>query len=169
MEYKHVNGPVYCRYAFTPPVVNSELAERYGIEAPTVVPLQVGSNVKIRMILEQGKLRMTCHAKIDWVKEDKAGEVFSVGLSHLSLTDQEFKVLAKNLVDAVTRPLEFGPTVRDKGLNSEPITKGEQEEELQRVKAVTMPVSLIEAIDSKRGPLGFSEFVCKAIWDAVRD
>ena len=42
MEYKHVNGPVYCRFALTPPVINSERAYQYGIEAPSLIDIHAG-------------------------------------------------------------------------------------------------------------------------------
>jgi len=167
MEYKHVNGPVFCRYALTPPVINSELAEKFGIEAPSVVKLDEGSNVKLRIVLEDKGLRMTCHATIDWVKQDESTKEYRVGLSRLSLTDPEFRILAENFVARPDRTLELGDTVRDKGLESTPVTTADTEEEIERVKAVTLPVSLIEAVDAKRGSVPFSKFVQKALQEAV--
>ena len=163
MEYRHVDGPVYCRYALTPPVMNSALAEKYGIEAPSAVAMDEGKNVKLRMVVENGAVRMTCHARVDWVKEDKSTGEYRVGLSCLSLADPEFRILEKNFVARSERPIELGRTVRDKAVESVPVTVAEAEEEITRVKAVTLPVSLIETIDAKRGQLGFSQFVANAL------
>ncbi len=168
MEYRHVNGPVYCRYAFTPPVINSKLAYQYGIEAPSILSLDVGSNVKLRLLLADGKKRITCHAIIDWVNADEATGEFKVGLSNLSLTDEEFEVLIDNFVDAPKLPLEFGESVRDKGLESEPVIGGERVQEIKRIKAVTLPVSVIEDIDAKRGDHQFSAFVTNALREYLK-
>ena len=100
MEYRHVNGPVYCCYAFTPPTINSEFARRFGIQAPSTVELQVGSNVKLRMLLEDRKKKLTCRAVVDWVQEDETTGEFKIGLSHLSLTDEEFRLLMRSFVEA---------------------------------------------------------------------
>lgn len=163
MEYRHVKGPVYCRYAYTPPIINSELALELGIEASSVVRLDEGSNVKLRMVLEDQDKRMTCHAKIDWVKQNQETGDYRVGLSHLSLSDEEFRVLRKSLVEEPSKQLEFGERVTDKGLTVEPMIHGDQEVELKRIKALTLPVAVIEAIDSARGEVPFSEFVTRAI------
>jgi hypothetical protein len=80
MEYRYVNGPVYCRYALTPPVINSDLGHKMGIVAPCEMDMQAGShiklkagnNVKLRMVLDNRTKRMTCHAKIDWVRQDES-------------------------------------------------------------------------------------------------
>ena len=165
MEYRNVNGPVYCRYAFTPPVINSDLAYEYGIQAPSHIDLVEGRNVKLRMILDDRSLRITCHGKIDWVKKDEAGGELRVGLSHLSLSDQEFGVLMRNFSDGTDLPLEFGEQVRDKGLESEPFTSTEPETEIERIKAVSLPLAIIEAIDMKRGSVSFSKFVAQALRD----
>lgn len=163
MDYRHVKGPVYCRYAYTPPVINSELAFELGIEASSVVRLDEGSNVKLRMVLEDQNTRMTCHAKIDWVKENEQTGDYRVGLSHLSLSDDEFQVLMKSLVEQPSVYMEFGASVRDKGLTSAPFTRADESLEIKRIKAVTLPVELIEAIDSTRGEVPFSEYVARAI------
>lgn len=163
MEYRHVRGPVYCRYAYTPPIINSELAMELGIEASSVVRLDEGSNVKLRMVLEDQNKRMTCHAKIDWVKQNEQTGDYRVGLSHLSLSDDEFRVLRRSLIEEPSKALEFGAKVTDKGLEVEPLIRGEEEVEIKRIKALTLPVALIEAIDSARGEVPFSEFVARAI------
>ena len=163
MEYRHVKGPVYCRYAFTPPIINSELALELGIEASSAVRLDEGSNVKLRMVLEDQDKRITCHAKIDWVKQNEHTGDFRVGLSHLSLSDGEFRVLRRSLVEEPSKQLEFGERVTDKGLGVEPVISGEEEGDIKRIKALTLPVALIEAIDSSRGEVPFSEFVARAV------
>jgi hypothetical protein len=159
MRYKYVTGPVFCRYAATPPIVNAKLAEEYGIEARSFVELEQQRNVKVTILLEDRTKRMTCHAKVAWVKRDEtAGGAFderwTVGLNNLSFTDAEFEVLLKNLVEAPECPLEVRDRVRDATGESTPVTFPETE--LQRVKAVTMPVTLIDEIDSKRGDVSFS-------------
>jgi hypothetical protein len=169
MKYQHVNGPVYCRYAITPPVINSELAHQFGIEAPTVVELQEGSNVKLRLLLQDGKMRVTCHAKIDWVKKDDRSGEYKAGLGQLSLTDPEFKVLLDNLVDEPEMPLHLGKTVRAQGTDSEPVLDINDGGELKRIKAVTLPVSLIEMVDTKRGTIPFSEYIALAIQEYTSD
>lgn len=169
MEYRHVNGPVYCRYAITPPVINSELAHQFGIEAPTVVELQEGSNVKLRLLLQGGSKRITCHAKIDWVKKDHRSGEYKAGLGQLSLTDPEFKVLLDNLVDEPEMPLRLGETVRAQDTDSEPVLDINDGGELKRIKAVTLPVSLIEMVDMKRGTVPFSEYVAQAIQEYISD
>ena len=156
MKYKHVTGPVYCRYAATPPIVNSSLANEYGIEARSFVELEQDRNVKVSILLEDRTRRMTCHAKVAWVqRDDEAGGAFDerwvVGLSPLSLTDDEFQVLLANFVEAPLCPIEFREHVRDVEGVSAPVTFPGREELVVRVKALTMSVSLIDEIDSKRG------------------
>jgi hypothetical protein len=169
MEYRHVDGPVYCRYALTPPVINSALAEKYGIEAPSAVAMDEGKNVKLRMVVENGTVRMTCHARVDWVKEDESTGEYRVGLSRLSLADPEFRILARNFVARSARPIVLGKTVRDKAAESAPVTVGDSKEEITRVKGVTLPVSLIEAVDAIRGELGFSRFVVKVLREHCKE
>ncbi len=168
MEYRHVRGPVYCRYAYTPPIINSDLALELGIEASSAVHLDEGSNVKLRIILEDEGKRMTCHAKIDWVKDNQQTGDYRVGLSHLSLSDAEFRVLRRSLVGESSKHMEFGARVTDKGLTVEPLIHGEEEVELKRIKALTLPVALIEAVDSARGDVPFSEFVTRAIAEYLK-
>ena len=168
MRYKYVTGPVYCRYASTPPIINSELAEEYGIEARSFVELEQGRNVKVTILLENQSKRMSCHAKVAWVKWDEtAGGAFDerwiVGLNHLSLTNEEFVVLLENLVEEPECPLELRDRVRDMAGKSIPVTFPGKEEQVTRIKAVTMPVNLIDEIDSKRGDVPFSQFVTTAI------
>lgn len=167
MKYKYVNGPVFCRYAGTPPIINSELANEYGIEAPSFVELEEGRNVKVRIMLDRAT-RMTCHAKVAWVKHDEtAGGAFDqrwiVGLSSLSLTDAEFEVLLTNLVENPESLLELRDRLRDAEADTPPVAFPGKEELVVRKKAVTMPVSLIEEIDAKRGDVQFSQFITSAV------
>lgn len=171
MEYKHVNGPVYCRFALTPPIINSPRAYEYGIEAPSMIDLQAGSymglkegeNVKLRMLLEGRSKRMTCHAKIDYVVEEESEGRARVGFSHLSLSDEEFGVLMENFIEEPVAPLEVTERVEDKGIEAKPVTEADLLFGATRVKAVTFPVDLIEEIDAKRGQVPFSEFVALAV------
>jgi hypothetical protein len=168
MKYRHVNGPVYCRYAATPPIINSKLADEYGIEAHSFVELEERRNVKVRMLLENRTKRMTCHAKVASVKRDEtAGGAFDerwiVRLSDLSLTDAEFEVLMSNFVETPQQPLEMRERVRETAGESRPVIFPGKEEEVVRAKAVTMPVSLIDEIDAKRGDVPFSHFVISAV------
>ena len=77
MEYKNVDGVVYSRYASSPPVINSEMAWKFGIQVPCPMEpghytqFNVGSNVKLRIVIERGNMKMTCHAMIDWVEKDE--------------------------------------------------------------------------------------------------
>jgi hypothetical protein len=171
MQFKHVNGPVYCRFALTPPIVNSPRAYEYGIEAPSLIDLQAGSNltlkegsnVKIRLLLDNRSKRMTCHAKIDYVIRDEARDRTRVGFSHLSLSDAEFGILIQNFTDEPIEPLEVTDLVEDKGIEARPVLEAELFLGATRIKAVTLPVNLIEEIDAKRGDVPFSEFVASAI------
>jgi hypothetical protein len=169
MEYRHVNGRVYSRYAFTPPVVNSDLANTHGIEAPSSVPLDQGSSVKLRIVLHHLSKRMTCHAVVDHVTEDEATGTYSVAFGQLSLSDDEFKVLLDNCVEKGDLAIEFGESVRHGGVDTSPVTEGHEGGEITRVKAITLPVGLIEAIDAKRGDVPFSEFVTQALWKTTKD
>ncbi|MFH0825328.1 MAG: hypothetical protein V2B18_21465, partial [Pseudomonadota bacterium] len=120
MEYKHVNGPVYCRYASTPPIANSDIALQFGIQAPSTIELESGRNVKLRILLEDRGKRMTCHGKIDWVKSDESAGGFTVGFSQLSLTDEEFRILMAHFSDVPEAGVELAPSLRDKGADAEP-------------------------------------------------
>ncbi|MGB6064442.1 MAG: hypothetical protein WBG50_06515 [Desulfomonilaceae bacterium] len=171
MEYKHVNGPVYCRFALTPPIINSPRAHQYGIEAPSLIDLQAGSNlalregsnVKIRMLLDNRSKRMTCHAKIGYVIADQAKGITRVGFSHLSLSDVEFGMLIENFTDEPIEPLEITELVENKGIEARPVMEAELFLGAARIKAVTFPVNLIEEIDARRGDVPFSEFVTRAV------
>ncbi len=171
MEYKHVNGPVYCRFALTPPIINSPRAHEYGIEAPSMIDLHAGSNirlkegsnVKLRMLLDNRSKRMTCHAKIEYVIQDEARGETSIGFGHLSLSDEEFGVLMENFSEEPVGPVEVAERVEDKGIEAKPVTEAELFLETTRIKAVTLPVNLMEEIDARRGEVPFSEFVSRAI------
>jgi hypothetical protein len=174
MDYKHVDGAVYSRYASSPPVINSKLAYQYGIQVPSPVEpgqytqFSAGSNVKLRLVIEGGKKKMTCHAIIDWVARDEDTGQCTVGFGHLSLTDEEFRVLEKSFTERSDRPLEFGEAVRDKGPEAAPVTGTDEVREIMRLKAVNFPVSVIEAIDENRGDVPFSEFVSEAVRAYIR-
>jgi hypothetical protein len=175
MEYKHLSGAVYSRYASSPPVINSSLAWQYGIQVPCPLEpgsyshFEVGSNVKLRLVIDGGKKKMTCHGMIDWVEKDEATGGCMVGFGHLSLTDDEFRVLEKSFSDRSERPLELVERVRDKAPGAEPVIMAtDQAREIMRLKAVNFPVSVIEAIDENRGEIPFSEFVTEAVRAYVR-
>ena len=171
MQYKHVNGPVYCRFALTPPIINSPRANEYGIEAPSMIDLHAGShirlkegsNVKLRMLLDNRSKRMTCHAQIDYIRRDETGAETNIGFGHLSLSDEEFGVLMKNFSSEPVGQLEVAETVEDKGTEAKPVTEADLLLGTTRIKAVTLPVNLMEEVDSKRGEVPFSEFVSRAI------
>jgi hypothetical protein len=171
MEYRALNGPVYCRYAVTPPIINSNTAYEVGVLAPVDVDLQAGShielkegtNVKLRMVLDNRTKRMTCHAKIDWMTKDESTGKYTVGFGQLSLSDDEFQVLLKNTSNKPGEYVVFGESVREQGAEASPVTTVEDRQEITRAKAVTMPVSVIEAIDNSRGKVPFSEFVVTAV------
>jgi hypothetical protein len=176
MEYRHVNGPVYCRYALTPPIINSPLSQELGIVAPCQMDLQAGSvrtldsgsNVKLRMVLDNRTKRLTCHAKIDWVKPDESTHSCSVAFSHLSLSDDEFKVLQENFADETQDTVEFVSRVRDAASDLKSVIAGDGSKEVTRAKAVTLPVSLIEEVDEQRGDVGFSEFVANSLREYLK-
>ncbi len=171
MEYRHVNGPVYCRFAKTPPIVNSELAEKFGIEAPTDVDvgvvggdsLKTGTAVKLRLVLDGRKKQMTCHAKIDYVLQDETTGKTRIGFGRLSFSDKEFRKLIESFTEASDQPVKITERVRDKGLEAKPISQELDLSETTRIKAVTFPVALIDEIDAKRGDTTFSEFVADAV------
>lgn len=174
MEYKHIAGEVHSRKAVTPPVINSELAHRYGIRVPSFVEpteftgFNQGENVKLRLVVDGGSKRMTCHAKIDWINKDESSGQYVVGFGHLSLTDEEFRVLQRNFSEGPAAPLQFGVSVREKGLEAEPVAVSQEAREIMRFKAINFPVSVIEEIDGHRGETGFSEFVTNAVRDYIR-
>ena len=169
MDYKHIDGIVYSRYALTPPVINSDLAHRYGLKVPCVVEpgqfsgFEVGRNVKLRLVVAGGTKKITCQAKIDWVERDESTDEYYVGFGSLSLTDEEFQVLQANFVEEKGKILEFGVRVRDRARDVQPVVVSNQAREIMRLKAVNFPVSVIEAIDEKRGDTSFSEFVINAV------
>jgi hypothetical protein len=174
MEYMHVDGVVYSREALTPPIVNSEMALRYGIKVPCALePSQfagpnVGSNVKLRLVVDKGTRKMTCHAKVDWLETDPETDKTFVGFGTLSLTDAEFRILAANFTEQPVHPLEFGASVRDKATQAETVEVSDQATEIWRLKAVKFPISVIEAIDEKRGNTSFSEFVTGAVREYLK-
>ena len=173
MRYGKLEGPIYCRYAKTSSIINSVLAREIGVEAPLGYRpeygfrIEAGRNVKLRMMLDNRKRRMTCHAKIDRVREDaKTGEHI-ISFSHLSLSEDEFKVLMASFTEEEVPSVAFGETVRDATCDSIPLA-AEGPEALIRDKAVTMPVSLIDLIDEKRGEVSFSAFVVAALTEKLR-
>ena len=174
MEYKHIDGNVYFRYASTPPVINTDLAMRIGIQGPCPMQpgqyagFEIGRNVKLRLTIDHGTRKMTCHAKIDWVKQEKETGQWVVGFSQLSFTEEEFLLLQQHFVEESDKRLEFGPTVRDKAKDALSVTATEKVREIMRLKAVNFPVSVIEAIDENRGTTTFSEFVTAAVRDYLK-
>jgi hypothetical protein len=165
MKYCTVNGPVYCRHAKTGPILNSPLALEYGVRAALPVrpqwgiQLEQGDNVKLRLVLADRSLRLTCHGKVDWVEiGDEPGEC-RVGFGSLSLGDEEFQALLANQAEDAAPPLEYGDSVRRYGTEAQPLVVGKKRGHLRRDKAVSMPVSLIEQIDEARGTTPFSEYV----------
>jgi hypothetical protein len=169
MLYMNVDGQVYCRYALTPPIINSPKAAEYGIKVPWLgQPGQfsgpeVGRNIKLRLVVDNGTKKMTCHGKIAWFEpEPQTGQMF-MGLDHLSLTDVEFAVLQRNLVEESKEPVEFGVRVRDKGPDAESVTVSDDAKEIRRMVAVDFPVGLLEEVDMNRGDTRFSEFVVNAV------
>jgi hypothetical protein len=175
MDYKHIDGLVYSRYASTPPVINSELAFKYGIKVPCNVEpgqfsgFEVGKNVKLRLVVAGGDKKITCHAKIDWVTKDESTDEYYVGFGNLSLTDEEFQVLQSSFIEDKGKVLEFGVRVRDRAREAKPVVVSDTAREIMRLKAVNFPVSIIEAIDEKRGHVSFSEFVTNAVRKYLKD
>ena len=165
MKYCTVNGLVYCRHARTGPILNSLQALQYGIRTALGVKpdwgmkLEAGDNVKLRLVLAERSLRLTCHAKVDWVEIDEETGEYRVGFGTLSLGDEEFDVLLANLVEDTATPLQVGETVRPHGSEAQPLIVGKKRGQLRRDKAVSMPVRLIEQIDEARGTTPFSEYV----------
>jgi hypothetical protein len=177
MEYRHVNGPVYCRFAKTPPILNSEFAIRFGIEAfsefdAAVVgtdSLKNGTDVKLRLLLNDRGQQMTCHAKIDYVVKDDATGECRIGFGSLSFSDQEFGILMESFTDLPSAPLELTGSVRTKGIDAMPVTSEPKLAEATRIKAITFPVILIDEIDLRRGETPFSEFVAAAVREYLQD
>ena len=174
MDYKHIDGLVYSRYASTPPVINSELAFQYGIKVPcTVDPGQFsgfeeGRNVKLRLVVGGGAKKITCHAKIDWIKRDELSNDLYMGFGNLSLTDDEFEVLQKSFMEDKGEVLEFGVRVRDQAREAQSVVVSNTAKEIMRLKAVHFPVSVIEGIDEKRGNVSFSDFVTNAVREFLK-
>lgn len=174
MRYMHVDGQVFSRHALTPPVINSDKATVYGIQVPCdTEPSQysgpvVGSNVKLRLVIDNGAKKMTCHARVDWIEKDPNTGKSSVGFGNLSLTDEEFKVLQSCFTEQAKEVLDFSSSVRDKAAHAETVKVSNQAKEIMRLKAVNFPVSIIEAIDENRGSTPFSEFVTNAVKDYLK-
>jgi hypothetical protein len=174
MQYMHIHGQVFSRRAVTPPVINSEKALMYGIQVPCEAePTQysgpvVGSNVKLRMVIDNGAKKMTCHARIDWIEKDPDTGKSAVGFGQLSLTDEEFVVLERYFAEQPQEFLEFSTSVRDKAREAETIKVSNQAHEIMRLKAVNFPVGIIEAIDENRGTTPFSEFVTNAVKEYLK-
>jgi len=99
------------------------------------------------------------------VRRDEAAYQYRVGFSHLSFSDQEFRFLLSNFVEESEKVLEIADRVRDKGVDIAPVIESEGLTGVSRIKAVSLPVSLIEEIDMKRGGDTFSDFVKKALTD----
>lgn len=174
MEYKHVDGNVYFRYASTPPVINTELALKFGIQGPCPMQpgqyagFEIGRNVKLRVTIDDGSKKMTCHGRIDWVEKDESSGQWSVGFSQLSFTEDEFLLLQEHFVEKSEKELEFGPSVRDKAREAVSVITTDRAREIMRLKAVNFPVSVIEAIDENRGNTTFSEFVSLAVREYLK-
>jgi hypothetical protein len=174
MEYRFLAGEVHSRKALTPPVINSGLAHRYGVQVQSVVEptaytgFTQGQNVKLRLLVDGGSRRMTCHAQIDWIKKDETSGMHLVGFGQLSLTDDEFHILQRNFGDGPTVALNFGGKVREKGLDAEPVAVSHEATEIMRFKAINFPISVIEEIDEHRGDVSFSEFVTTAVRKYIR-
>jgi hypothetical protein len=173
MEYKSIDGPVYSRHAMSPPIINSALAAQYGIKAPCVVEpgqyggIEVGGNVKLRLLVDNGSRKITCHGMIDWIKTDDMGKSY-IGFGSLSLSDEEFRILQRNFVDETSQSVEFVPRVREKATEAEAVIIADVTHEIMRYKAVHFPVSVIEAIDLMRGDTSFSEFVVSAVRQYIK-
>ena len=78
MDYKHIDGLVYSRYAGR--LRRSSIRILHivsGIKVPCNVEpgqfsgFEVGKNVKLRLVVAGGAKKITCHAKIDWVQKGR--------------------------------------------------------------------------------------------------
>jgi hypothetical protein len=169
MEYKSIDGPVFSRQASSPPIINSAMATKLGIKAPCITEpgqyagIEAGNNVKLRLLVDGGKKKITCHGVIDWVKFDEATAKYHIGFGSLSLSDEEFRILERNFVEEAEKPVEFVRKVREKAAEVESVVGADTVVEIMRHKAVKFPVSVIEAIDIMRGDTPFSEFVVNAV------
>jgi hypothetical protein len=169
MEYKYIEGPVFSRLAASPPIINSVMATKLGIKAPFMPEpgeygwIEPGSNVKLRLVVDDGEKRITCHGKIDWVEFDQATGKRYVGFGSLSLSDKEFRILERNFVGETEKPVEFVRTVREKAADLQSVVSANDAGEIMRHKAVNFPVSVIETIDIMRKDTPFSEFVVNAV------
>ncbi len=174
MEYKSIDGPVYSRHAMSPPIINSGLATQYGIKAPCVVEpgqfagIEVGGNVKLRLLVDSGTRKITCHGSIDWIKTDEATGKSYIGFGSLSLSDEEFRILERNFVEETSEGVEFVPRLREKAVKAESVIIADVAHEIMRYKAVHFPVSVIEAVDLMRGDTPFSEFVVNAVRQYIK-
>ena len=112
---------------------------------------------------------MTCHAVVDHVTTDESSGTHAVAFGQLSLSNDEFEILLNNCAEEADTKMEFGKTVRHGGVDASPVTEGQAGEEITRVKAINLPVGLIEAIDSKRGDVPFSKYVTMALWKTMKD
>lgn len=169
MEYKSIDGSVFSRQASSPPVINSTMATKLGIKAPCVTEpgqyggIEVGNNVKLRLLIDGGKKKITCHGVIDWVKFDKATAKYYIGFGSLSLSDAEFRILERNFVEEAEKPVEFVRKIREMAAEAESVVVADAAGEIKRHKAVDFPVSVIESVDIMRGDTPFSEFVVNAV------
>lgn len=96
MEYKHVKGRVFSTYTCTPPVVKTDLAHAYGIEAPLDVLFEQGSNARLRIVLTHLSKRMRYKAIVHRVTIDKSSGAYAIAYSQLSLPYDEFELLLNN-------------------------------------------------------------------------
>ena len=171
MKYGHIEGPILFRYARTAPIINSPHALEFGVQAalgfnPELgARIEIGRSVKVRLFLDGHRSHMTCHAKIAWFDRVGGGNTANIGLSHLSLSDDEFSMLfGAFTAEPVTRAT-FGETVRLTTDDSSPVVRDSREHPILRHKALTLPVLLIERVDEERGDTPFSEFVVQALLD----
>ncbi len=169
MEYKSIDGPIFSRKAASPPIINSAMATKLGIKACCMTApgqyagIEAGNNVKLRLVVDRGEKRITCHGVIDWVKFDEAAAKYYIGFGRLSLSDEEFRILERNLVEEAETPVEFVRDVRAKAAELESVLVADDAGEIMRHKAVAFPVRVIEAIEIMRGDTPFSEFVVNAV------
>jgi hypothetical protein len=160
---------VYGRYAKTPPIINSTEAYKYGLEFLAGTKSQYGPvyeegrHIKLRIVLDNRTKRFTCHGTIDHVEILKGSGEYKLGVSHLSLSDEEFELLKEFSVDTPLQSILFVSSVREAPSDAQPVVSDKDQKEIKRIKAVTLPVSLIESIDDQRGSTPFSEFMVEAI------